>query len=139
MSDDIWELKQRLSKLSNEELIAIVTVASKDYRQEAIDYAKQELKYRRVDLSKLNSEDDEAIDETETAPEAEPEAVDPFVRGVSTKCVCGGALRQGTLVAEKELTIIFSDNHEERFVRVLACSRCSQISLVVDPETVVPE
>jgi hypothetical protein len=47
-------------------------------------------------------------------------------------------LRPGTLVAEKELTIIFSDNHEERFIRVLACNRCLQVSMVVDPDTVIP-
>jgi hypothetical protein len=137
MSDDLWELKQRLSKLPNEELIEMVTVAAKDYRQEAIDYATQELRYRHVDLSKLNSQGEEAIEESEREPEAEAASVQPFVPIVGGKCICGGTLRSGTLVAEKELTIIFSDNHEERFVRALACTRCSQISLIVDSETVV--
>ena len=137
MSDDLYELKQRLGKLSNEELIEMVTVAAKDYRQEAIDYAKKQLKYRRVDLSKVNAEHEEAIEESPLEPEAE--SVDPLVQGVPTKCLCGGALRPATLVAERELTIIFKDNNEERFVGVLACSQCSQISLVVDSETVVPD
>src|SRR6476620_11617286 len=118
MSDDIWELKQRLHKLSDEQLIEIVTVAAKDYRPEAIDYAKAELKYRHVDLSKLDPEDSDPIEEAERVPEAEAESVsaDPLVTNVGGQCVCGGSFRQGTLVAEKELTIIFSDNHEERFV-----------------------
>src|SRR2546428_13595091 len=45
---------------------------------------------------------------------------------------CGGPMRSGTLVAEKELTIVFADNQEERFVRVNACSACGQLSLVAD-------
>src|SRR5690242_14309734 len=52
MNDDV-ELKQRLSKLSDDELIEMVTVGANDYRQEALDYAKAELKYRRVDWSEL--------------------------------------------------------------------------------------
>src|SRR5262245_12653349 len=105
MSDDVWELKQRLRKLSNEELIEVVTVAAKDYRQEAIDYAKKELNSRGVDLSKLITEHEEAIEESALEPEAE--SVDPLVQGDATKCLCGGTLRPGTLVAERELTIIF--------------------------------
>jgi len=44
-------------------------------------------------------------------------------------------LRPGTLVAEKELTIIFSDNREERFVRVMACVQCGSLSLSADYDT----
>jgi len=123
MTDELQELKQRLSKLSDEELIEIVTVAAADYREEALDYAKAELKYRRVDW---------------TTPEAAPEQEEPPVVQPGKHCIaCGGELRPGTLVAEKELTIVFSDNQEERFVRVTACVRCGQLSLVADFDTTV--
>ena len=49
MSDDVLELKERISKLSDDQLIDMVTASAGDYRQEALDYAKAELKYRRVD------------------------------------------------------------------------------------------
>jgi hypothetical protein len=39
------------------------------------------------------------------------------------------------MVAEKELTIVFADNREERFVKVIACSRCGDISLAADYST----
>ena len=134
MSDDIWQLKQRITKLSDEELIEMVTANAADYRQEPLDYAMEELKYRHVDLTKLQAEEEPAIDDSEPAADTDPY---PLVAAPSGRCACGGTLRRGTLVAEKELTIIFSDSHEERFVRVLACSRCNQVSMVVDPDTVV--
>jgi hypothetical protein len=48
-------------------------------------------------------------------------------------------LRAATLVAEKELTVIFSDNREERFVRVMACAQCGQITLIADYENEVAQ
>jgi hypothetical protein len=133
MGDDTQELKERISKLSDEELIEMVTVAADEYRQEALDYAKAELKYRRVDWSQPNPEEAEPADESGRAAE------EPLVNRTAATCVCGGALRSGTLVAEKELTIIFLDNREERFIRVAACVRCGQLSLVADYDTVVEE
>ena len=44
-------------------------------------------------------------------------------------------MRPGTLIAEKEMTIIFTDNREERFVRVSACTQCARLSLAVDYES----
>ena len=127
MSDDVLELKERISKLSDDQLIDMVTLSAGDYRQEALDYAKAELKYRRVDWSQPKPE--------EVQVEADPEAdsAETVVSPPNTNCfLCGGRLRPGTLVAEKELTIIFSDNHEERFVRVMACVQCGQLSLSAD-------
>jgi hypothetical protein len=130
MSNDVLELKERISKLSDDQLIDMVTASAGDYRQEALDYAKAELKYRRVDWSQPKSEEveveaDPVADSAETA--VAPPGVNCFV--------CGGRLRQGTLVAEKELTVIFSDNREERFVRVMACVQCGQLSLTADYDT----
>jgi hypothetical protein len=130
MSDDVLELKERISKLSDDQLIDMVTGSAGDYRQEALDYAKAELKYRRVDWSQPKPEEVQA----EADPEAESE--ETVVAPPGANCVvCGGRLRPGTLVAEKELTVIFSDNREERFVRVMACVQCGQLSLSADYDT----
>jgi len=147
MSDDIWELKQRITKLSDDELIDMVTVAAKDYRKEALDYAREELKYRHVDPSQLRAQEEETDElenepDAESEPEAQPESVNPVfhvVTPAASTCPCGGRLRPGVLVAEKEVTIIFTDTREERFVRVLACARCHQITFTVDNDTVIPE
>jgi len=127
MSDDVLELKQRISKLSDDQLIEMVTVSAFDYRQEALDYAKAELKYRRVDWSQPKPDKTLAP----ANPDAEPaEPAETVVGPPGANCfLCGGRLRPGTLVAEKELTIIFSDDREERFVRVMACVQCGQLSL----------
>ena len=138
MSDDLQQLKDRLVKLSDDELIAMVLAPSGEYRQDAIDIAKNELKWRKVEIP--------AADEPETGIDAGSD--DPIVGALprgrpaipeNVCLICGNAMRQGTLVAEKELTVVFSDNHEERFVRVNACTRCGQLSLVVDFETDVQQ
>jgi len=147
MSDDIWELKQRITKLSDDELIDMVTIRAKDYRKEALDYAREELKYRHIDPSQLRAREEETDEpenepEAESEPEAQPESVNPVfhvVTPAASTCPCGGRLRPGVLVAEKEVTIIFTDTREERFVRVLACARCHQITFTVDNDTVIPE
>jgi hypothetical protein len=130
MSDEVWKLKERLSKMSDDELIEMVTVGASDYRQEALDYANAELKHRGVDLSNLKTKEAEQAEEP-AVEHAESIRVPPG----SACFVCGGKFRAGTLVAEKELTIIFSDTHEERFVRVNACVQCGQLSLAVDFDT----
>jgi len=132
MSDDTLELKERISKLSDEELIEMVTVGADEYRQEALDYAKAELKYRRVDWSNAANPA-----EAEPVAESERDLEGPVINRAAATCVCGGALRSGTLVAERELTIIFQDNREERFIRVAACVECGQLSLVADYDTTV--
>jgi len=136
MAEDSQKLKDRLIKLSDEELIEIVLAAPGEYRQEAVDIAKTELKWRNVEIPKP--------EETEEAEV--PASDDPFRRprlvvpSPGNAClVCGGSLRPGTLVAEKELTVIFDDNHEERFVKVSACTQCGQLSLIVDFETGVQQ
>jgi hypothetical protein len=136
MAEDSHQLKERLIKLSDEQLIEVVLAAPGEYRQEAIDIAKTELKWRNVEIPKPE----------ETVEAEVPASDDPFRRprlvvpNPGNACiVCGGSLRQGTLVAEKELTVIFGDNHEERFVKVSACTQCGQLSLIVDFDTSVQE
>ena len=135
MGDDYQELKDRLVKLSDEQLIDIVTAAPGEYRQDALEIAKTELKWRKVEIP----EADEAIQEAPSGP-YDPSALGAIqsARQAASRneCVfCGGPLRAGTLVAEKELTVIFADNQEERFVKVKACTQCGQVSLAVDFET----
>jgi hypothetical protein len=51
------ELKKKISSLSDEEIVRIVYTDSTDYREEAISYAKEELKRRKLD--KPNGEKNE--------------------------------------------------------------------------------
>ena len=128
--DDTQELKQRLAALSDEELVRMVTEEAADYRKDALDFAKAELRSRGVDFSLPD-------DENETKSDAN-ESLDPLRSGRRGGCPsCGGPLRAGTLIGEKEVTIIFSDNKEERFVLLSVCSRCGLVSLAVDLETEV--
>lgn len=130
--DESKELRLRMSQMSDDELLSIVTREASEYREDALISAKEELRSRGVDYENPPSEN---IARTEAEPE---ESVDPLFPGRSTGCpACNGPLRVGTLVAEKEVTIIFSDNREERFVQVTACSRCGLISMAVDLETEV--
>ena len=136
MSEEFQELKDRLVKLSDEQLIEIVLAPPGEYRQEAMDIAKAELKWRRVEIPE--PEEPEAISEPVYDPVARLErAREGLAQNVCL--ICGGRLRAGSLVAEKELTVVFSDNHEERFVSVNACTQCGQLSLVVDFETDVQQ
>ena len=128
--DDTQELKQRLAALSDEELVRMVTEEAADYRKDALDFAKAELRSRGVDFSLPD-------DENETKSDAN-ESLDPLRSARRGGCPsCGGPLRAGTLAGEKEVTIVFSDNKEERFVLLSVCSRCGLVSLAVDLETEV--
>jgi len=140
MSDNFQELKERLIKYSDEQLIEIVLAPPGDYRPDAIDIAKTELKWRKVEIPEP--------DEPEEEPAAEetygPTPVERFrtvreATGGRGCAFCSGPVVPGTLVAEKELTVVFSENHEERFVKVNVCTRCGQLSLVVDFETDVQQ
>lgn len=133
--DELEELRLRMSHLSDEELLSIVTREASEYREDALVCARKELRSRGIDYESAPSDD---IASTENEPAEPAESVEPLLLNRATGCpVCNGRLRAGTLVAEKEITIIFSDNQEERFVQVAACSRCGLISMVVDLETAI--
>lgn len=130
MSGDLRELRERITGLSDEELVEMVTTGVGDYRQEALDHAKAELRRRGVDFSQLQDRD------AEPPADYEPFPTTPRTVPAESTCgICGGKLRAGTLVADKEMTIVFTDNREERFIKVTACVRCGQLSLVADFET----
>lgn len=130
MSDEIEELKDRITALTDDELIEMVTVGANDYREDALDYARAELRKRGVDYSTVQEKDTEPPASFEPFPTMSGRNPDE-----SVCAICGGQLRAGSLVAEKELTVIFNDNREERFVKVNVCTRCGQLSLVADFET----
>jgi hypothetical protein len=121
MDEETKELKQRISEMTDEELLDMVEVDFADYRQQALDFAKSELMARGIGF------------EMEPAPpETEPKEREPR----ALRCaVCGEPMRPGILFAEKELTIMFTDNDEERFVEVFTCKGCERIDLRVDYET----
>lgn len=122
--EKLTELKNRISEMSDRELLQIVEVDYDDYRKEALEFAQTELTKRMISFERHAQEPDED-DEVLTAPAA-----------ADIPCGnCGGQLRSGLLFSERELTILFADNDEERFVQVLACSRCGEIQLRVDLDT----
>ena len=49
MNKELQDLKERISSLSDEELLKMVHVDSADYREEAISFAKEELKQRNLE------------------------------------------------------------------------------------------
>lgn len=123
--EELSALKDRISQMSDRELLQIVEVEYADYRKEALEFAEVELAKRSIPFEKpeLNAdEDDDSIAPT----------------GNYAPCGnCGGVMRPGVLFADKELTILFSDDNEERFVEALACTACGDIRLTVDLKTEV--
>lgn len=123
--EELNELKDRISQKSDRELLQIVEVEYDDYRPEAIEFAKAELAKRFVTFEEPEPSpvdtDDEMSDEiSRPAADAEPCAK------------CGSPTRSGLLFADKELTILFPDDNEERFVQAFACTRCGELRLTVD-------
>ena len=125
MNDQLSELKDRISQMSDGELRRIVEVEYDDYRKEAIEFAQAELAKRFVPF---NAPDPAQVESTEDES-AELASIDE-------PCLnCEGPMRSGLLFSDKELTILFSDNNEERFVQALACAHCGEVRLVVDFKT----
>lgn len=132
MEDETRELKERITSMSNEELLKIVTVERNDYRREAIDFATSELQTRGVRFDAgADIEDDKE----------ESDAPDVMLSGKSLPpCeLCGGAMRAGQMFADRELTIFFPDEDEERFIQAVACNDCGRLRLLVDFETEIEE
>ncbi len=98
--DELNELKDRISQMSDRQLLQIVEVEYRDYRKEAIEFAEEELGKRSIPFEKPELVADEADDDDLIAP-----------TGSIVPCGnCGGSMRSGLLFADKELTIPFSDS-----------------------------
>jgi len=130
MEEEIRELKERITGMSNEELLKIVTVERSDYRREAIDFATRELQARGVPFEPGSDIEDD--DDDESAATLSGKSLLPCE-------LCGGAMRVGQMFADREMTIFFPDNDEERFVQAVACNDCGHLRLLVDFETDVEE
>lgn len=124
-NEELSELKERLSQMSDRELLKIVEEEYDDYRREAVEFAEQELTKRNVPFESPELVDDDDDDE-------EVEAVSGVNESTVSCSNCGGKLRAGLLFADKELTVLFQDNNEERFIQVLACTSCGVVRLTVD-------
>ena len=128
-SEELNQLKDNISQMSDGELRRIVEVDYADYRREALEFAKAELDRRMIPFEAPAAGADEADDDESTV-----------TAELDVKCGnCGGAMRSGLLFSEKELTILFTDNNEERFVQAFACTKCGDVRLSVDLETDVEE
>ena len=125
--DELTELKDRISQMSDRELLHIVEVAYADYRKETIEFAEVELGKRNIPFERPELDE---LDEDEDDEESIASAT------ILVPCGnCGGAMRAGLLFADKELTILFSNNNEERFVQAFACTNCGDVRLTVDLQT----
>ena len=125
MDEELNELKDRISQMSDRELLQIVEVEYADYRKEALEFAETELAKRSIPFEKPELVADEGEDDDSITP-----------AGSGEPCGnCGGPMRAGLLFADKELTILFSDSDEERFVQAFACTACGDVRLKVDLET----
>jgi hypothetical protein len=119
-------LKERFSQMSDEELLKIVCEEFEDYHETALRVAEEELNKRGVYLEDTN-------ESTKAGATLQQEKLNEEAQ--VTCAVCRGKMRVGNLFAGKEITILFPDENEERFVDVLACEQCGQIKMVVDYET----
>lgn len=131
MNNESDELRERISQMSDGELLRIVGPDRSDYVEEAVDFAVSELRIRNIPFEKQSRNTAPApigADETNDEPAGRAEAVPPCD-------VCGGPMRAGLLFADNEVTMMFQDSEEERFVRALACGNCGEVRLIVDFQT----
>ena len=136
MSSDpeMIELRERLLKMSDEELIRMVCEDYDDYREEALRAAEEELERRGIVIDDGSASMNAASNGGGAA--VENGVADRGANRATLYCAaCGGELRSGYLFAQKEITVLFADNNEERFVDVQACGRCGRVQLAVDYET----
>ncbi|HXU35928.1 MAG TPA: hypothetical protein VN937_06155 [Blastocatellia bacterium] len=125
--EELSELKDRISQMPDRELLRIVEVEYNDYRKEALEFAEEELQKRSIPFEKFEPDED-AVEETDSP--------DP-IRNIAPCRDCGGVMRSGLLFADKELTMLFNDDNEERFVQAFACMACGAVRLAIDLDTEV--
>jgi hypothetical protein len=68
IDEESRELKERISKLSDEELLNMVEVEPYEYRKQALDYAKAELTVRGIGFQETQETSDEEADSTISEP-----------------------------------------------------------------------
>jgi len=142
-----------MTSMSDAELLKVVGIEYKDYRPEALEIARAELDSRGVayrGASKAprtpspgsedgqNAEDAAENEEAEEGVDEDDSDQDEFRPSFCTGC--GAPTRTGYLFSgSSEMTVVFSDNNEERFLELEACARCGRVRLIVDFDTDVAE
>jgi hypothetical protein len=119
MDDELRELRERVTRMSDAELWRMVGKDRREYRAEAVQFARQELDVRQLTESD-EADDDEGDDEANAG-------------------VCGSMMRRAALFADREITVYFDDTEEERFLEAEVCSACGNVRLMVDLDTDVQE
>ena len=122
--------RERIRQMSDDELIRMVCDEADQYREDVLQYVEAELAARGIELE----EEDEPNQQTGAVISGRK-----LDESLLTCAVCRSRMRTGALFAQKEVTIMFNDNNEERFVEVLACSNCGQVRLLVDYDTDVED
>lgn len=135
MDEKMAALKERISGMSDEELLNVVEVEFNDYRKEAINFAKQELTRRGVEFEEPGNEEILTGEEEVVTGESANSQVD--TTWAETCIRCGGKTRPGVLLEDKEITIFFTDKDEQRFLEVYACRNCGHVQVAVDYESEV--
>src|SRR5690349_6769391 len=111
MDDELRVLRERISLLSTEELLRMVGKDRGQYRPEAIEYARTELDARRA--AEEGDADDEDDNDDGAAFNGNGSAVAAAPAVDAPPCdMCGGAMRQGALFADREITVYFDDTEE---------------------------
>ncbi len=144
MDSGIERLRERFSQMEDEALLRIVGEEASDYRPEAVEVAREEIRRRGLETAaqaktsaasaperSLSDVPFESEDEADEADVPEPEVL---------LCpACGSALRNAVLLADNQIIAVFEDNREARFVKILVCPRCGTADMFVDMHTEVAE
>ncbi|RPJ87569.1 MAG: hypothetical protein EHM18_00475 [Acidobacteria bacterium] len=144
MDNQIQLLRERFSQMEDEDLLRIVGQEAADYRPEALEVAREEIKRRGLDTAGVSKTDvPDALaaleDEESLAPEEDLDEDDAPEPEVLLCPACGSGLRSAVLLAENQIIAVFDDNREARFVKLLICPRCGTADMFVDMHTRVTE
>src|SRR5215216_158111 len=101
MDEELKELKDRISQMSDDELLQIVEVEYDDYRREALDFAKAELEKRNIPYEEPGSaeaESEDSVSPVSSAAVSRAAVSGATVSGAagitSAACdACGGVMR----------------------------------------------
>src|ERR1051325_5759301 len=106
MEDESAELKERVSQMSDGELLRIVGPDRNDYVEEAIEFAARELKIRNIPFEK------QPRSAAQEPARADDESVGEAAVAIPPCDVCRGAMRPGLLFTDKEVTMLFQDGED---------------------------
>ena len=137
------ELRERIGALNDDQLLRMVYDEADQYRPEALEVAKEEIRRRGLEAEDEPAEEREPVEvqRRSAAGEAVDEAAEAALHSQqSLLCAtCGSALRPALLVGETQIVAVFEDNHEQRFVHSFVCPKCGTADLFVDFETEVED